>query len=141
MPRLGRRLSKMDQAVLLYDRACGFCRWSTTRILAWDRRGRLRAVALQDPEADRLLSSIEPARRMGSWHLVTRDGRVRSGGAAIGTLARLLPGGAPLAFLAEAFPGLTERAYRWTAEHRDGLGRLLGERACSVEPGASAAGR
>jgi predicted DCC family thiol-disulfide oxidoreductase YuxK len=131
----------VDRAVLLYDDDCGFCRWWTAKVLAWDRARRIRAVALRSAEADRLLSPMEPARRMGSWHLVTREGRVRSGGAAIGTLARLLPGGAPLAFLAEAFPGLTERAYRWTAEHRDGLGRLLGERACSVEPGASAGGR
>ncbi|MGH2589259.1 MAG: thiol-disulfide oxidoreductase DCC family protein [Actinomycetota bacterium] len=130
----------MNRAVLLYDRDCGFCRWSTARILAWDR-GLVRAVALQHPEARRLLPEMDPSRKMASWHLVTPGARVRSGGAAIAPLARLLPGGAPIAFLAEVFPGLTERAYRWTAKHRDGLGRLLGERACSVEPGASAAGR
>lgn len=131
----------MDRAVLLFDRDCGFCRWSTARILAWDRRGRVRAVALQDPQAGRLLPGMDLSRKMASWHLVTPGGRVRSGGAAIALLSRLLPGGAPIAFLAEAFPGLTERAYRWTAKHRDGLGRLLGEQACSVEPGASTSGR
>jgi predicted DCC family thiol-disulfide oxidoreductase YuxK len=123
--------------VLLYDDDCGFCRWSTAKILAWDRGHRIRAVALRGAEADRLLSRMDPARKMGSWHLVTRDGTVRSGGAAVGSLARLLPGGASLAFLAEALPGLTERAYRWTAEHRDGLGRFLGERACSVDPASA----
>jgi predicted DCC family thiol-disulfide oxidoreductase YuxK len=131
----------VDRAILLYDDDCGFCRWSTAKVLAWDRDHRIRAVALRSAEADRLLFRMDPARRMGSWHLVTRDGAVRSGGAAVGTLARLLPGGAPLAFLAEALPGLTERGYRWTAKHRDAFGRLLGERACSVDPGASAAGR
>jgi predicted DCC family thiol-disulfide oxidoreductase YuxK len=141
MPRLGRRLSKMDRAVLLYDRACGFCRWSTARILAWDRRGRVRAVALQDPEADRLLPGMDPSVRMASWHLVTPDGRVCSGAAAVAPLARLLPGGPPIAYLAERFPVLTLVAYRWVSAHRGRLGRLLGERACSVEPGASAAGR
>jgi predicted DCC family thiol-disulfide oxidoreductase YuxK len=131
----------VDRAVLLYDDDCGFCRWSTAKLLAWDRHGHVRAVALRSAEADLLFTRMDPARKIGSWHLVSRDGTVRSGGAAVGTLARLLPGGTPLALLAEALPGLTERAYRWTAEHRDGLGRLLGERACSVDPRASAAGR
>src|SRR6266508_2389621 len=30
----------MDRWVLLYDRDCGFCRWATRQLLAWDRRGR-----------------------------------------------------------------------------------------------------
>lgn len=127
--------------MLLYDGDCGFCRWSTARILAWDRRRRIRAAPLRSGEADRLLQRMDPGPRMGSWHIVTPDGSVRSGGAAVGTLARLLPGGAPLALLAEALPGLTDRAYRWVARHREGLGRLVGRRACSVDPDASAAGR
>ena len=108
----------MAQAALLYDRSCGFCRRCVERILRWDRHGRVRPVALQDPEADTLLGDMEEPARMGSWHLVTADGRVYSAGAAFPPLFRLLPGGLPLAALASAFPGPTERGYRWVARTR-----------------------
>jgi predicted DCC family thiol-disulfide oxidoreductase YuxK len=124
----------VTSATLLYDADCGFCRWSAAWILRWDRRRRLRAVALQDPEADRLLSGMAPERRAASWHLVAGE-RVVSAGAAVAHLARLLPGGVAIAALAEAMPGPTDRAYRWVAAHRDGLGRALGRRACAVAPG------
>lgn len=111
-------------AEVLYDRDCGFCRWSLDKILAWDRRGRLRPVAIQSDEGDRLLAGIDPDRRLDSWHLVS-DGEVRSAGAAAAPLFELLPGGRPLAALCRAFPRTTDRAYRWVAAHRDPLARLL----------------
>jgi predicted DCC family thiol-disulfide oxidoreductase YuxK len=120
---------------VLYDGDCGFCRWSMAKILAWDRRGRLRPVALQDPEAERLLAGMDPGRRMASWHLMTPDGAIRSAGAAAPPLLRALPGGRPLAAMAGAMPGLTERLYQFVSRHRGTLGRILGERACAVEPG------
>jgi predicted DCC family thiol-disulfide oxidoreductase YuxK len=110
---------------LLFDADCGFCRWATDRILAWDRRKRLRPVALQDAEAGELLRQMPPERRMASWHLVTPGGRVYSAGAAVGPLLRLLPGGAPLAVLADASPRTTSRAYAAVARNRGRLGRLL----------------
>jgi predicted DCC family thiol-disulfide oxidoreductase YuxK len=122
------------QAVLLYDADCGFCRWSTAKILRWDRRRRIRAVALQDREADRLLPGMDHATKMASWHLVTPEGKARSAGAAAPDLFRLLPGGAPLAVIASTLPGTTERAYRWVADHRDWLGGKLGTQACSLDP-------
>ena len=109
---------------ILYDRDCGFCRWALSKVLAWDRRGRLRPVALQDPEADLLLTGMPQEKRMASWHLVD-GGEVRSGGAAFGPLLRGLPGGRPLARLAEAAPGATDRAYRLIAGNRDKLGPRL----------------
>ena len=108
----------MAEAALLFDSRCGFCRRSVSRILRWDRRGRLRPVALQDPEADELLGGLDEERKMASWHLVTHDGRAYSAGAAFPPLLRLLPGGRPLAALTAAFPGLTERAYRYVARTR-----------------------
>ena len=106
------------EAVVLYDADCGWCRWSLAKILAWDRDRRVRAVALQDAEADALLAGMAPAERMASWHLVTAEGRRHSGGAALAPLLRLFPGGPPVARCAEAVPGLTDRGYRWIAEHR-----------------------
>ncbi|HET6776560.1 MAG TPA: DCC1-like thiol-disulfide oxidoreductase family protein [Actinomycetota bacterium] len=124
----------MDRAVVLYDEDCGFCRWATGRVLAWDRRNRIRAVALQDPEAERLLPGIDHERRMASWHVLGPDGRVWSAGRAAAPLLRLLPAGAPLAALAAAFPRTTDRLYDWTARHRGRLGALLGARRCAVQP-------
>jgi predicted DCC family thiol-disulfide oxidoreductase YuxK len=112
-------------APLLYDADCGFCRWSAAWILRWDRRRRLRPVALQDPEAKALLAGMGEPQRMASWHLVLPDGEIRSGGAALAPLLRTLPGGGPLAGLAEAMPRFTERAYRLVADHRTRLGPLV----------------
>ena len=109
---------------LLYDADCGFCRWSLDKILAWDRRRRLRPVAIQSEEGQRLLAPVAPEHRLDSWHLVV-DGEVRSAGAAAPPLLDVLPGGRPLAALLRAFPDATERAYRWVADHRDVVARLL----------------
>ncbi|MGH2993686.1 MAG: thiol-disulfide oxidoreductase DCC family protein [Solirubrobacterales bacterium] len=111
--------------VILYDRDCGFCKWSLDKVLLWDRRGRLRAAAIQSTEGERLLAGMDPGRRLDSWHLAGPDGMVTSAGAAAEPLARLLPGGRPLACLFGRFPRATERAYRWVAEHRGSLARLL----------------
>ena len=124
----------MKTATLLYDSDCGFCRWSVDKVLAWDRRGRLRPLALQDPEAEALLPGMNEAQKMASWHLVTHDGRVYSAAAAAPPLLRLLPGGGAPAALLAAFPPLTSRAYRLVARNRDRFGRLVGQSACSVDP-------
>lgn len=115
----------MKRYVVLYDRDCGFCRWSLGLILRWDRRRVLRPVALQNPEADELLAGMPDDERMASWHLVAPAGEVRSAGAAAGPLVRMLPGGGPLAALFERFPRATERGYRWVADHRSWFGRAL----------------
>ncbi len=111
--------------IVLYDRDCGFCRWSLAKLLAWDRRRRLRPLDLQDPEAERLLAGMSEPERMASWHLVGSDGEVRSAGAAFAPTLRLLPGGRPLAWLAERAPGPLERGYRFVADHRGFFGRRL----------------
>jgi predicted DCC family thiol-disulfide oxidoreductase YuxK len=119
------RGSTSRRAVILYDADCGFCRWSLAKILGWDRAGGLQAVALQDPEAERLLGAMSEEERMGSWHLVTAAGEARSAGAAFVPLFELLPGGRALASLARRFPEPTERAYEAVSRHRGRLGRLI----------------
>jgi predicted DCC family thiol-disulfide oxidoreductase YuxK len=69
--------------------------------------------------------------RMASWHLADPDGEVLSAGPAVAPLMRMLPGGTPIAVLAERLPRLTERAYRWVADHRGALGRPIGDRAAA----------
>jgi predicted DCC family thiol-disulfide oxidoreductase YuxK len=117
----------MSTAKLLYDRDCGFCRWCLGKVLAWDRRGALRPIAIQSKEADRLLAGMPEERRLASWHLAGEDGAVRSAGAAFPPLFRLLPGGAPLAALTARAPGATDRAYRWVAGNRSRWGKLVTE--------------
>jgi predicted DCC family thiol-disulfide oxidoreductase YuxK len=123
----------VDRATVLYDAECGICRWSAERLRRWDRGRRLRFVALQSPEAARLLPGLSADERLASWH-IAEGGRVTSAGAALPEVLRLLPGGKPLAALAARFPGATDRAYRWVAGHRDRIGRLLGPTACAVDP-------
>jgi predicted DCC family thiol-disulfide oxidoreductase YuxK len=106
------------EAFLLFNSRCGFCRRSVSRLLRWDRHGRLRPVALQNPEADELLGGMAEEQNIASWHLVTADGTVYSAGAAFPPLLRLLPGGRLFAALTAAFPGITERAYRYVARTR-----------------------
>jgi predicted DCC family thiol-disulfide oxidoreductase YuxK len=118
-------------APILYDADCGFCRWSLAQLLRLDRRGRLRPVSLQEPEADFLLSGMAREERMASWHLVGDDGRVYSGGDAFAPLLRLIANAGPLSAVLAAFPSLGDVAYRTVASRRSWLGRLI--------PAASAA--
>jgi predicted DCC family thiol-disulfide oxidoreductase YuxK len=114
--------------ILLYDPDCGFCRWSLGWVLAADRTRRVRPVPLGSPEADQLLADMDREERMASWHLVAPDGRRWSAGYAAPPLLRLLPAGrAPAAALAAA-PGITDRVYRWVADHRSTISRLIPER-------------
>jgi predicted DCC family thiol-disulfide oxidoreductase YuxK len=118
--------SAESQAVVLYDDDCGFCKWSLNMILAWDRRDRLRPLAIQSDEGQGLLANVPESERLDSWHLVLPSGEVRSAGAAAAPLAELLPAGRPLAFLFRSFPALTDRAYRRVAANRNRFARWLG---------------
>ncbi len=124
----------MQRAVLLYDGDCGFCRWATDRVLGWDRRGALRALPIQSEEGDRLLDGMTEGRKLSSWHLASPGGRVDSAGAAVAPLVSLLPLGGPIALVARSFPAATDATYRIVARHRAGLARLIGARACAVDP-------
>ncbi len=115
---------QMKSAVLLYDSDCGFCRWSLGKVLAWDRQGRIRPVALQSGEARRLLAGRPEEERMSSWHLSDEAG-VHSAGAGIAPLLRLLPGGAPLAAAAARMPRAMERGYRFVTGHRSAWGKVV----------------
>ena len=62
---------------------------------------------------------------MQSWHLISPSGERSSGGAAFPPLLRLLPRGGVPAAAAGRLPALTDRAYRWVAEHRVQLAKLV----------------
>jgi predicted DCC family thiol-disulfide oxidoreductase YuxK len=118
--------------LVLYDEDCGVCRWSASALARWDRRRRLRFVPIRSIEGATGLTSMDAEQRDGSWHVITREGRVTSAGAAVPVVLRELPGGRPLARTAETFPRTTERAYRAVARRRASLGKLLRVEACRV---------
>jgi predicted DCC family thiol-disulfide oxidoreductase YuxK len=110
---------------VIYDEDCGLCRTLLAPLLRADSARRLRPLALGAPEADRLLADLSVEQRNASWHLVDPAGRRTSAGAAAPPLLRLLPHGALPAALLARVPGTTERAYRFVAEHRSPIGRLV----------------
>jgi predicted DCC family thiol-disulfide oxidoreductase YuxK len=127
------------QAIVIYDNDCGFCRWTLAMLLSLDRDA-LRPLPLGSAEADYLLHDVAPETRTRSWHLVIDPPGAEqlrldapparfSAGAAFAPVLRLLPRGRRLAPLVARVPGPTERGYRWVAEHRRPLGRLVTQRA------------
>lgn len=118
-----------DRWLVLYDADCGLCKWLLAGLLRWDRQERLQPLPLDDPKAARLLSDLEPAERMASWHLVEPSGDRRSAGDALAPLLAMLPGGRlPSAALGRV-PALTGRGYRLIAERRAALSSLVPARA------------
>jgi predicted DCC family thiol-disulfide oxidoreductase YuxK len=110
---------------VLYDGECGLCKWLLCGLLAWDRRRRLDPLALQRPESGEFLADLAPEERMAVWHLISPEGERQSGGAALAPLLHLLPGGRLPAAAFARLPALTDRSYRWVAEHRSQLSTLV----------------
>jgi predicted DCC family thiol-disulfide oxidoreductase YuxK len=135
--RPSRSIGVVDRTVVLYDEDCGFCRWSADLLRRWDRRGLVQFAPLASDEATGLLAGLDRETRFASWHVVTGDGSLYSAGAAVPELLLRLPGGSAPAALARRMPRATDRAYRIVAANRDRLGRMLGGRACAVDPSRS----
>ena len=114
---------------VLYDLDCRFCRWSIGRLLAWDRAGRLRPLAIQSAEGQRLLADLTPEERLATAHAIDAAGRRTSGGDALAPIAAVVPGGAPLALLGRRAPALARAGYRAVAGRRSLFGRLISDAA------------
>lgn len=114
-----------DCWLVLYDADCGLCKWLLAGLLRWDRALRMRPLALQRPETAELLEELSESERMASWHLISPTGSRHSGGAALAPLLKLLPGGRIPAAAFARFPRITDRGYRWMAEHRSTLSKLV----------------
>jgi predicted DCC family thiol-disulfide oxidoreductase YuxK len=126
VPTAGERPSdQADRWTVLYDAHCDFCKWVLSALLRWDRAERLHPIALQRSEAGELLKGLTLTERMASWHLISPTGERRSGGGALPPLLRLLPAGRIPAACFARFPGLTYGGYRWVAEHRSQLSKLV----------------
>lgn len=111
---------------MIYDADCGFCRWSLAVLLSV---APARPLKLGTAEADELLADLSVEERIASWHLVDDSGTRTSAGTALAPALALAPGGRIPASLLARMPRLTERGYRWVADHRGRIGRLVPARA------------
>jgi len=114
---------------VLYDGDCGLCMWLLCGLLGRDRRRRLHPLALQRLESEELLADLTPQERMASWHLISPEGARQSAGAALAPLLQQLPGGRLPAATLVRLPALADRSYRWVADHRSQLSKLVSTRA------------
>jgi predicted DCC family thiol-disulfide oxidoreductase YuxK len=110
---------------LLYDADCGFCKWTVSALLVWDRHERLAPCAIQSVHAQSLLSDLSPEQRLASVHLILPDGERLSAGSVAAPLLRLLPAGTILALVIARMPAPTNRAYEWVARNRTQLSRAV----------------
>jgi predicted DCC family thiol-disulfide oxidoreductase YuxK len=112
--------------LVFYDEDCGYCRWSVAKLLRFDRDRRLRLIAIQSPEGERLLVAIPPELRLASAHLIDSDGRLYSGGEAAAPIAAALPSLAPAAPLLRQLSRPVNAGYNLIAANREKVGRLVG---------------
>ena len=106
----------LTRPVVIYHGECGFCRRWVGRLAAWDRRGALEYLALQDPRAPALAG--RPRRELErAAHVVLPDGRVLEGARAFRAMCQYLPGGWIVRALL-MLPGaifVADAVYRWIA--------------------------
>ena len=115
--------------LVLYDTDCGFCVWTLSWVLRWDRARILQTAPIQSLEGEARLGGLEPAARLASWHVVDERGRLFSAGPALTQVLRRLPGGGALAALTARAPRVTQRAYEAVAANRTALSRPVSARA------------
>jgi predicted DCC family thiol-disulfide oxidoreductase YuxK len=112
--------------IVLYDGECGFCRWAVAWAMGRDRGDALVAVPIQSPLGSELLTEIVAGERLRSAHVVRKDGRRVSGGAAAAEVLSALPATRLLGRVAARLPRGTAVLYRVVAARRETFGRLVG---------------
>ena len=105
---------------LIYDRDCELCRWSQEIVSRWDRHGRLRYLAFQDPQFTQYFPDYnldEPPRAM---LFIDSKGKAWEGFEAIQRMLSHLPFGKPLALLLylPGVPWIATRFYEWVSRNR-----------------------
>ncbi|HEY4485619.1 MAG TPA: DUF393 domain-containing protein [Nitrospiria bacterium] len=122
-------MHKLPVDTLVYDRDCELCRWGRRMIERWDRRGRIRYLAFQDPRFAVLYPDLDRSDPDGVWPLGSKpsamlfvDGRgdLKSGMEAFRGMLPKLPGGRLLSlmFYLPGVPWLANRFYLWLAANR-----------------------
>jgi len=122
-----------DRLTVLYDRDCGFCRWSVAWLLRNTQPGSIRAHEIQSSDGVALLDAagVPEHRRLATAHAVPTDGppaALRSGADATALVTGVLRGraGRGVGLAIRAIPGPLRRGgYGWIASHRTAVGRLV----------------
>jgi predicted DCC family thiol-disulfide oxidoreductase YuxK len=111
--------------IVFYDDDCGFCRWTLAWALVRDKQGVLTAEPIQSESGERLLGDLSEEERLRSAHVVHDDGRRTSGGAAVRDVLAAVPAGRGLARVLGLSPRATELAYRFVADQRRHISKLV----------------
>jgi predicted DCC family thiol-disulfide oxidoreductase YuxK len=121
------------QRTLIFDGDCAFCRRAVSFLAKWDKYGRLRFVPFQDAEGLARLPLIPRADLEKAMHLVTSDGSVYPGAAAVPVMLRVLRFGRLLSwvFRIPGVPRLAGGIYRIIARNRHRLG--CGSSTCTLQ--------
>ena len=125
---------------LIYDDQCEFCRRWAARFERWDRSGEIRLIPLGE-EIAATLSGRTRAQLEVAMHLVTADGGVFAGAAAVRELLRFVPWGwaARTAFRVPGAMRAADWAYRLIAARRQRIG--CGGEHCTIPMARNAKGR
>ena len=111
---------------LLYDDACGFCRVMVAAVLARDRGGRVRPVAIASDRGRSILGGMSEADAAASWHLYDHaEARLYSDGAVVAPLTRALGRLRRIGRLTACAPLTTRRLYFAIATRRCLIGPRL----------------
>lgn len=81
----------MQQAILIFDGSCGFCRSSIDWIRKRDTEGRFEYFPFQDDSFGRRFPELTREACMRALHLVMEDGSVRVGAEALPVVLERLP--------------------------------------------------
>lgn len=118
----------MKPTVVLYDDECAFCTAQVRHLARLDWFHALRAVPASSPEALQAAPGLTREGLMRELHCVTPSGRVFTAARAFRAFFARVPLLAPMAWLMWV-PGVifvAEAVYRWVADHRSWLSRVLG---------------
>ena len=121
---LGFDPEKLDRPLVVWDGTCGFCRRSVEHLR--DRAGdRLDFIPYQ--HVHRYFDDIYEEDFERAVHLIEPDGTYSAGAEAVFRALDYAPDGGTGRWLYEAIPAfavLSERGYRWVAEHRPLVSKL-----------------
>ena len=112
---------------VIYDAHCCLCEQAREWVNRWDRKGRVRFLHFEDPQAISLQSDLDGLEFLEAIRFIDAHARTWKGAQGVLRLLRVLPFGSPLAW-ALSLPGaygLAEKAYGWLARNRyDLFGRV-----------------
>ena len=123
----------MRKHVLVYDADCGPCTRFKRIVDFLDAHERLDFTSLIQADEGGFLSSVPPALRHHSFHLISPDGGIRSGALAVPELIGVLPSGKLISkFIASAPGGVWSLSFVYEV-----LSRLHEVGSCRYETGNS----